>query len=120
MTQCHKPSLVRGTTAAARSTAAAEAITAEPVATATETVSSTAEITWRREPVIPTTKRIEPIFAETVALVAAAPASPIVTHISECTLPHCPSSNVPVAWTVSRTAHICAGHGYRSALVRCS
>jgi hypothetical protein len=102
----------RAATAATRTTTAetvaaataAEAITAtaKPVAAA-ETII--AEVARGRETVIPATKRIETIFAETVALVAAAPASPIVTHISERTLPHCPPSDVPMAWTVSRTGH---------------
>ncbi len=88
------------TGSAARRTAAAKAITA-----AAETIAAAAEFTRRRKTVIPAAERIETIFAETVALVAAAPASPIVTHKSERTLPHCPSSSVPVAWTVSRTGH---------------
>ena len=50
-----------------------EATAAEPVATAKPVA---AEITRGRKTVIPAAKRIEAIFAETVALVAAAPASP--------------------------------------------
>nr|WP_230959447.1 hypothetical protein [Erythrobacter donghaensis] len=92
-------------TAARTTAAAAVAITttatAEPVAaTATEAVTASepvaAEIAGRKT-VIPAAKRIEAIFAETVALVAAAPASPIVTHRSTRTLPHCPSSYAPMS-----------------------
>jgi hypothetical protein len=93
-------------------TAAAEAITATA-----ETIAAATEIARRRKSIIPAAKRIEAFFAETVALVAAAPASPIVTHISERTLPHCPSSNVPVARTVSRTGHRRAELVDRSALL---
>jgi hypothetical protein len=98
------------TTAARAARAAAEAITAataaaEAITATAETIAAATEIARRRKSVIPAAKRIEAFFAETVALVAAAPASPIVTHISERTLPHCPSSNVPVARTVSRTGH---------------
>jgi hypothetical protein len=104
-------------TAAGATAAAAVAITAtaaaKPVAAATEAV--TAKIARGRETVIPAAKRIEAIFTETVALVASAPASPIVTHRSVCTLPHCPLSIAPMSWTVSRT-----GHRRAEFLIRCA
>jgi hypothetical protein len=89
------------------SAAAAEAIaaTAKTVAAATEsvaaakTIATTAKITRWRKTVVSAAKRIKAIFAETVALVTAAAASPIVTHRSVRTLPHCPASNAPMAGT---------------------
>ncbi|GAB4471919.1 MAG: hypothetical protein OHK0018_01730 [Erythrobacter tepidarius] len=81
-------------------TAAARAATSKAIAAAK---AIAAKVARGQKTVIPAAKRIEAVFAETVALVAAAPASPIVTHISEHTLPYCPTSNVPMAWTVSRT-----------------
>jgi hypothetical protein len=99
--------------------AAAEAITAP--AAAAETVTTTkpvaSEIAGGRKSVIPAAKRIETFFAETVALVAAAPASPIVTHISERTFAHRPSSIAPMAGTVNRTGHRRAESLDRSALM---
>jgi hypothetical protein len=72
------------TTTTWRTTATAEAITAaEP--TAVISGALIAESPWRRKG-IPTTKRIEAIFTEAVALVSAAPAPPIVTHKSIHTL----------------------------------
>jgi hypothetical protein len=97
-------------TAAARAArgTAAEAITAptaKTIAATAETVTTTAEFARWRKAIIPAAKRIKTFFAKTVALVAAAPASPIVTHKSVRTLPHCPSSNVPTAGTASRAGH---------------
>jgi hypothetical protein len=93
-----KATAARATTAATvaiTATAATKSVAATPEAvTAPEPVA--AEIA-RRETIIPAAERIEAIFTETVALVAAAPASPIVTHRSIRTLPHCPSSNAPMS-----------------------
>ena len=61
-------------------------------------------ITGRRKSFHPTTKRIETVLAESVALVPAAPTSPIVTHNPVRTLSHCPSSNASIPETVIRTA----------------
>jgi hypothetical protein len=106
--------------AAATIATAAEAIAtaAEPVSAASATVPITAEIipaaaeaitaaiisevAWRRESVT-ATERIESVFAESVALVPAAPTSSIVTHNPVSTLPRCPPSDALAAWTASRT-----------------
>jgi hypothetical protein len=98
----------RATATGAARAAAAEAVTAataKTIAAAAETVTTTAEFARWRKAIIPAAKRIKTFFAKTVALVAAAPASPIVTHKSVRTLPHCPSSNVPAAGTASRAGH---------------
>jgi len=79
------------------------AASTKPVTAATEAVSS--EFARRRKTIAIAAKRIEAFFAKAVALVAAAPASPIVTHRSVRTLSHRPSSYVPVTWTASRTGH---------------
>jgi hypothetical protein len=79
----------RTTAAATRAAATAEAITAataETVAAAAEAVTASAKITRGRVTIVTAAKRIKTIFAKTVALVAAAPASPIVTHRSTRTL----------------------------------
>ncbi len=68
------------TIAAAITIAAAKAVTTTIIA----------EIPGRRKSVAATTKRIETVLAESVALVPAAPTSPIVTHNYVRTLSRCP------------------------------
>jgi hypothetical protein len=77
----------KAVSAASLTIAAASAAAAKPVSAA---------ITGGRIAIAATTKRIKTILAETVALVTAAPTSPIVTHNLVYTLSRCQNSKATI------------------------
>jgi hypothetical protein len=79
------------TTAPMPVAAAITVTTAEPVSTAI-----ISEIGRGRESVTAAAKWIKTVFAESVALVLAAPTSPVVSHNFSRTLPRCPISKALV------------------------
>jgi hypothetical protein len=63
------------------------------MAVATTKSAAIVPVSWGRKAFATSTKRIETVFAESVALVPTAPTSPIVTHNLVRTLSHCPPSD---------------------------